>query len=60
MKLNNKGWGLSVFLTFIGIFLIAIILVAYLSNKYGYSGDECDESNPGCHIVDNEKNKNGL
>ena len=35
MKLNNEGWGLSVLLAFIGVFFVAILLVSYISNKYG-------------------------
>ncbi len=34
-KLNNKGWGLTVFLIFIFIFFFTILLIAYLANKNG-------------------------
>ena len=36
MKLNNKGWGLSIFLVFIVVFFIAIIIIAHISKQYGY------------------------
>lgn len=32
-KLDNKGWGLGVFLLYLSIFLAAIILVSYIANK---------------------------
>ena len=35
LGLNNKGWGLGVFLVFIGVFFVAIILVTYVANKNG-------------------------
>ena len=44
MKLNNEGWGLSVLLAFIGVFFVAILLVSYISNKYGLGPN--DTTNP--------------
>ncbi len=35
LKLDNKGWGLGVFLVFIGVFFVAIILITYVANKNG-------------------------
>lgn len=34
-KLNQQGWGLSIFLTFIVVFLIAIILISIGAQKMG-------------------------
>ena len=34
-KLNNRGWGLSVLLTFIVIFIIAIILISIGASNVG-------------------------
>ena len=34
-KLNNKGWGLGVMILFIGVFCLAILIIAVLSSKYG-------------------------
>ena len=31
-KLNNEGWGLSTFITFIAVFLIFILVVVILSH----------------------------
>lgn len=33
-RLNNNGWGLGIFITFICVFFIAIIMIIYVSNKY--------------------------
>ncbi len=33
-KLNNKGWGFVPFMFFLGIMLLAILLVVYLANSY--------------------------
>lgn len=37
-ELNQKGWGLSVFLAFIVVFFIAIILISIGAEKVGISG----------------------
>ncbi len=37
-KLNQQGWGLSVFLAFIVVFFVAIILISIGSEKVGISG----------------------
>ena len=34
-KLDNKGWGLVVFLVFIFIFFFAILLISFLASKNG-------------------------
>ena len=34
-KLDNKGWGLVVFLIFIFIFFFTILLISFLANKNG-------------------------
>lgn len=52
MKLNNKGWGLSVLLAFIGVFFVAIILISYLSNKYGYGPTNTSSTNPTNTLVE--------
>lgn len=33
MKLNNKGWGLGVFIIFLGIFVMFLIVISILSNN---------------------------
>lgn len=45
-KLNQEGWGLSVFLAFIIVFFIAIILIAIGSAKVGISGENNDSIQP--------------
>ena len=45
-KLNQEGWGLSVFLGFIIIFFIAIILIAIGSAKVGISGGKGEFGQP--------------
>jgi len=45
-KLNQEGWGLSVFLAFIIVFFIAIILIAIGSAKVGISGGDKGSSQP--------------
>lgn len=45
-KLNQEGWGLSVFLAFIIVFFIAIILIAIGSAKVGISSGESSSSQP--------------
>lgn len=34
-KLNNRGWGLSVLLAFIAVFIIAIILIGIGASRMG-------------------------
>lgn len=38
-RLNNKGWGLSVFLIYIAVFFIAIIIITYIANRNGLGAD---------------------
>ena len=38
-KLNNNGWGLSTFLSFLVLFFFVIILVAFVANKAGMGSD---------------------
>lgn len=45
-KLNQEGWGLSVFLAFIIVFFIAIILIAIGSAKVGIAGGGGEPSQP--------------
>lgn len=33
-KLNNRGWGLGMFLAFIGIFFLAIVMIIVVSRQY--------------------------
>lgn len=61
-KLNQEGWGLSVFLAFIIVFFIAIILIAIGSAKVGISGGEGSSSQPtntpsGSTYTENEINQ---
>lgn len=44
-KLNNKGWGLAVMLAFIGVFFLAILIIAILSSKYGLLTNDKNEIN---------------
>jgi len=58
-KLNQEGWGLSVFLAFIIIFFIAIILIAIGSAKVGISGEnngsiQSTPSSTGSNYTDTE------
>ena len=34
MKLNNRGWGLGVFLMFLVMFLLILLLVAHLIESF--------------------------
>ncbi len=36
MKLNNRGWGLGMFLAFIFIFFLAIIMIIVVSRQYEF------------------------
>lgn len=54
-KLDNRGWGLSLFLTFIGVFFVAIILVAHLSTKYGIGPTNTDTSSKNNSIIQEYK-----
>lgn len=38
-KLNNRGWGLGIFIIYVGIFFIAIVLVSYIANKNNLGAD---------------------
>ena len=51
-KLNQEGWGLSTFLSFIAIIFIAILLVAHLSNKYGMGPTGTDNSSKGNEFLE--------
>ena len=55
-KLNQEGWGLSTFLSFIAIIFIAILLVAHLSNKYGMGPTETDNSSKGNEFLEKYQN----
>lgn len=35
LKLNNRGWGLAEMIGFLGILLLALLVVALLAHKYG-------------------------
>lgn len=35
LKLNNKGWGLAEMICFLGILLLALVVVSLLAHKYG-------------------------
>lgn len=41
-KINNKGWGLSTMLIFMGIFVLFIIIVAIISYNYGIDKNSPD------------------
>ena len=36
LKLNNKGWGLSVMLLFLGVFALAILIIVIIATHYGF------------------------
>lgn len=55
-KLNQEGWGLSTFLSFIAIIFIAILLVAHLSNKYGMGPTGTDNSSKGNEFLEKYQN----
>ena len=44
LKLNNKGWGLSVMLASLGLLLGALLLVVIMSNKFTYLLNNTDSS----------------
>lgn len=44
-KLNNNGWGLGVFIAFIGVFFVAIIMIVYVSNKYNVGIEKINVGN---------------
>ena len=50
-KLNQEGWGLSTFLSFIAIIFIAILLVPHLSNTYGMGPTGTDNSSKGNEFI---------
>lgn len=43
-KLNNKGWGLGIFLVFIAVFFLAIIMITYIANKNGMGARPIDKT----------------
>lgn len=51
-KLNNKGWGLGVFITFLGLFFLAILVVVVLSSSFKFGED----SNPNIVVVPPSEN----
>ncbi len=44
MKLDNKGWGFAMFIAFIFVFLLAILMIAYMVNHFetGLSSERDD------------------
>lgn len=42
-NLNNEGWGLGIFLVFIGVFFIALILITVIANKNGMDAESRPE-----------------
>jgi len=42
-RLNNGGWGLSTFLSFIVLFILMILLISFIADKVGI-GDDSDSS----------------
>ena len=52
---NNKGFGFALFLTFMGVFFIAIIMIAVLANYYGIGIKEHDNNAGTVEAPDYEK-----
>ena len=52
-ELNNKGFGLAVFLFFIGLLLLALIVVAVMSYSAGLSNNKVPNNITDCQDRDN-------
>lgn len=60
-KLNNHGWGLSMFITFIAVFLLAIILITVGAIKLGISSHDDTSTLPISEVnptIDENNNTN--
>lgn len=57
-KINNKGWGLTVFLVFIFIFFFTILLVAYLANKNGIGPQDTNNNYNNLNTVNYKEYEN--
>ncbi len=54
-KLNNRGWGLSTMITFLVILLLFILVIAFVSYRFGITKKS---PNPLYEIETSEENPN--
>lgn len=45
-KLNNKGWGLGAMIAFLGVFILAILIIVIQSNRLGIAGGQVSKPIP--------------